>query len=126
MTTFLFWNLNRKRLEPTVASLAQRHEVDVVMLAETATDPVVALSDLNDHDSGGFHFPPSQCQKIRIFTRFSSTWLKPVRESRRLTIRRLSLPGQLEVLLAVVHFPSKVNWSAGSQSAECEVLAGDI
>jgi hypothetical protein len=35
MTTFLFWNLNKSPLEALVAELAEMHQVDVLILAES-------------------------------------------------------------------------------------------
>jgi hypothetical protein len=37
MAAFLFWNVDKKRIEETIARLAYRHQVDVLMLAECAT-----------------------------------------------------------------------------------------
>jgi len=34
MTSFLLWNINRKNLQRSIASLAWRYKVDVLMLAE--------------------------------------------------------------------------------------------
>ena len=68
---FLFWNLNRKPLAVTVAELAEEHQVDVVILAETDGDVVRLQTALNDVGDADFHLPPSWCPTITIFTRFS-------------------------------------------------------
>lgn len=39
MTTFLFWNLNRKPLAERVAKIAARYEVDVIVLAACYVAP---------------------------------------------------------------------------------------
>ncbi len=42
MLTFLFWNLNKRRLEDSLASLARQHMPDVIALAESRIDPADA------------------------------------------------------------------------------------
>ena len=91
-TTFLFWNLNRKPLLNLVAELADRRRVDVVILAECADEPSSILKALNCSGDGGFRYPRSLCERIRVFTRFSRQFLVPRSESERISIRRLSLP----------------------------------
>jgi hypothetical protein len=39
MTSFLFWNLYKKRLEDQVARLVVTHQIDVLMLAECVSRP---------------------------------------------------------------------------------------
>ena len=123
---FLFWNLNKKRLEGLVADLAELHELDVLILVECEIPIHVMLTSLNRHGEPMFHRTPSQSEKIVIYTRFSPEFLVPLFESTRLTVRRLRLPEQHDVLLAAVHLPDKLHWSAESQSAECVALASAI
>jgi hypothetical protein len=126
MTTFLFWNLNKKRIERLVANLAELHEVDVLILTECEIPAHVMLEALNAGASPMFHLTDSQRQEIVIYTRFSSEFLQKKFDSPRLTVRRLRLPGADEILLAAVHSPSKVNWRDASQSAECYELSSNI
>lgn len=125
MTTFLFWNIQRKPLAQAIVNLARLHEVDVIILAECEIDIAQMLLALNAQ-STDYDFPYSNCDKIAIYTRFSHQFLRPVEEDNRLTIRRLLLPAQTEILLASVHFTSKRNWSEISQSFEAVELADKI
>ncbi len=126
MITFLFWNLNKKPLEAIVTNFARQHEVDVLMLAECEIPPQVMLKALNQEKTQ-FHFTSdSLCKKVDIYTRFSRKFLKPRFETDRITIRRLTLPTRTEILLAVVHFPSKLHYSNESQTVECTVLSENI
>jgi hypothetical protein len=84
MLTFLFWNLNRKPLGELVRRLAVEYRADIVILAECLQPGETTLQD--------FHFAPAQCEAIRVFTRFASDFLTPVNESRRVSIRHLTLP----------------------------------
>lgn len=128
LTTFLFWNVNRQPLQEQIANLAEAHSVDVVMLAECAIETVPLLAALNRSQAGAYHFPFSLGTKIKIFTRFDAALLvdffnDPIGG---LTIRRLHLGEPGGLLLAVLHYPSKVNWDQADQTLESVILAQDI
>lgn len=108
MLTFLFWNLNRRPLEDAVSSLTYQHHVDVVILAECAIPAATLLPALARANGQPFYFPRSNCEAIRIYTRFSDASIRASHESDRITIRRLTLPARIEILLAGVHLPSKL------------------
>lgn len=123
MTTFLFWNLNKKRIERLIANLADLHEVDLLILTECEIPTHAMLEALNQGASPMFHLTDSQCEEIVIYTRFTSEFLQKKFDSTRLTIRTLNLPGTEEILIAAVHHPSKRYWNDASQSAECHELS---
>ena len=60
---------------------------------------------------------------VEVFTRFSPDFLVPTLESGRFSIRRMSLPARPELLLAMVHLPSKSYWTNDSQTLECAELS---
>ena len=127
MLKFLLWNLNKKPLQDSIAALARRHDVDVIVLLENAVPPRQMLQTLNPPGTADYFFSPGRlCDKIHIFTKFSDIFIQPVEEFSRLTIRHLKLPGRADILLAAIHFPSKVYWSDDSQAHECTILADQI
>jgi len=126
MITFLFWNLNQKSLEGRVARLAEKHEVDIVILAECPIPTRSMIDALHQRSGRRFNLPFSACEKIVIYTRFPKSFLKTRREGERFTIRRLALPGVDDVLIVATHFPSKLFWSKESQAQECLELSGEI
>jgi endonuclease/exonuclease/phosphatase (EEP) superfamily protein YafD len=126
MTTFLFWNLNKNPLELLVTELAEIHQVDVLILAECEIPASVMQGALNQNPGSIFHLTDSECEQIVIYTRFSSEFLQKQLDDSRLTIRRLSLPGSEEILLAALHHPSKLHWNDASQSAECYRVSSTI
>jgi hypothetical protein len=126
MITFLFWNLNKSPLEALVSELAEMHQVDVLILAESEITSYVMLETLNRNPGSKFHLTDSQCEKIVIYTRFSREFIQKKFDSERLTVRRLMLPRSEEILLAAIHQPSKLYWSDQSQSFECVELASTI
>jgi hypothetical protein len=52
--------------------------------------------------------------------------MAPLRDSSGFTIRHLLVPGHCSVILAAVHFPSKLFWNDGSQALECTEFARTI
>lgn len=95
------------------------------MLAEFEGNPTRLLPVLN---KDGFQYffnetGESICNKIRIFSKFQHNLFSKLQEKHRYTIRHLKLPGMDDILLAVVHFPSKINFADKSQEVESERLA---
>jgi endonuclease/exonuclease/phosphatase family metal-dependent hydrolase len=99
--------------------------VDVVVLLECTVPVAEVLKALNEATGKVFHYSdsPAQMKTIQVFTGFSHQFIRPVEESRRYSIRHLAVPAQTDLLLAVVHFPSKLRWTEDSQVQECSVLA---
>jgi len=122
---FLCWNLNKRPLNQLVADLVHSKHVDVVILLECTVDTAEVLKSLYTATGEVFHHSnsPVQMKTIRVFTRFSHQFIRPVEESQRYSIRHLATPAQTDLLLAVVHFPSKLYWTDESQAQECNVLA---
>ena len=128
-TVFLCWNLNRRPLQELIAVLARSRDVDALILLECAIGIADLLLTLNQDDQPIFHYaanPAGASDEIKIFTRFSTEFLRPVQDARRLTIRHLVLPARTEVILAVVHLRSKLHWSDTSQHFECTELGRTI
>jgi exonuclease III len=126
MVTFLFWNLNQKALQHRIARLVKEHDIDIVILAECSIASSVVTDALYQRTGRRFHLPHSLCDRIRIYTRYPKSFLQAKREGERFTIRKLSLPGLDEILIAATHFPSKLFWSNESQAQECVKLAEEI
>jgi len=97
------------------------------MFAEFSIEPSHLLICLNSNNKYHYFYSPTiGCEKIHIFTRFKIDFIQPIYESERLTIRHLTLPGLLDIILAINHFPSKLYWEPASQSLECVALADTI
>ncbi len=127
MTAFLFWNIHQKAIETSIAKLTLGNDVDILMLVECSISPGILLQGLNNTPTPNYHYIPQLgCEKVEVFTSFPGQFLLPVFETDRLTIRHLQLPGLTDILLAIVHFPSKSHWTEPSQAMECVVLADAI
>jgi len=127
VVTFLFWNLGGKRLEESVSQLAYENAVDILMLSECSIETGVILNALNMKNTPRFELPLNPGRSTVIYTRFGSNFLTPIQDyGQQMTVRKLALPGRIEILLAVAHLKSKLYWSAGSQRDECHVTAERI
>ncbi|MEE3717844.1 endonuclease/exonuclease/phosphatase family protein [Tumidithrix elongata RA019] len=128
MLTFLFWNLNGKDLVPAIARLVAVHEVDVLVLAEFTGEQITPmLLALNPEEQAAqFHYAPSECDRIAIFTRFPSDFIKPIVENSRYTIRKLTLSTCEEILFVAAHLLSLLNASAETLDIEAMRLAQEI
>jgi hypothetical protein len=97
------------------------------MLAESVIEPTSLLKILNPLGTSKYHYIPQiACEKIEVFTSFPINFISTVFETNRMTIRRLKLPGLTEILLAIVHFPSKLHMKDASQAMESIELANNI
>jgi hypothetical protein len=127
MLTFLFWNLNKKPLEKRVARLCAAHAVDVLIVAECA-EPANVLSVLQAEVAETFHHPFADESKCHFFVR--STEMSVAEQFDEpygsLSIRRLEHPNGLDLLVAAVHWPSKVNWDSDDHSLLAGIVANNI
>ena len=121
MLNFLFWNIKQKPIAPLISQLARERRVDILVLAECTIDPMVLLGELNQHGTDDFLFSDgfSVTDKFYVYTRFDHSWLQPVYDLRTLgiSIRRLEHPlYDDDVILGMVHLPSKLYLSEDNQS----------
>lgn len=127
MTKFLFWNIYKKPLLPRLSRIVSNYDVDVIVLVESLLDTTDVLRALN-RDKTDYHYASStsNCGKVTIFTRFSDSFIPPIFENDRSTIRHLQLPGKTGILLAATHAPSKMYYGEYSQGVESGRLANLI
>jgi hypothetical protein len=124
MSTFLFWNLDRKPLATEVASLVGRHRVDVLLLAENAI-PEAKLTNEIRRRTGRSLVPDRTCRAVHIFTG-DGIVRRPVLDRGRLAIRALVGRAGREILLVAAHLPSKLWFSPDDQATLCPEYVRDI
>jgi len=128
MVNFLFWNINKRPLDSTVANLARTHDLDVIVLAESTVPEDVMLSAVNDGAALPFRLTLTFLDEMAIYSRLPPRSFRTLEEDprSRLSIRRVFFPSGNDILLVVTHFPSKLHWSDASQSQACTALAATI
>ncbi len=116
--TCLFWNFKfaLPDQEAIVARAAVEHSVDLLVLAESSTDPDLLLAELR-RSHAEFDYPAGQHERFQIFTRFSGHCFTSLNKYDRLSIHRLSLPSTREITLAVIHFYDRRNFNPDSQAS---------
>jgi hypothetical protein len=97
------------------------------MLVESGVPPIALLDSVNRDGRMEWQYAPGVgCRRVQLFTRFGAEFARPVYETERLTIRHLQPPQSIDILLAIVHFPSKLHWEDVDQGFECVPLSDDI
>jgi exonuclease III len=125
MLSFLFWNIDNKPVGSTIASIAEEKNIDIIILAEC--DAVDRILVAINKSPNGYELAASPgCDKIKIFTRFSNKFVRPIVESANSTIREITLPEKEKFLMAATHLPSKIYWDSSSQVAKCYELSQEI
>lgn len=127
MVTILFWNTNRNEgLLNIIGDLVEKLEIDIALLAETQIPIEAILIEFNETRELSFHASPSNCERIRVFSKYDRRFIRPVEESPYYTIRHVNLPGCVDFLLVAAHLRSRLYQSLDSQNAACIELANDI
>jgi hypothetical protein len=139
MISFLFWNLmgnqaatwaaRSSALRTHLGRIVANFGVDVLLLAESAFDTSDVLAALNGGGPDTFCYPPSNSRRIHLFTRLpEATVTDQFNDSSdgRLTIRRLTTSPTTDILLAALHFQSRMAWDALDQAMQTTVLQQDI
>ncbi|MGV3723022.1 MAG: endonuclease/exonuclease/phosphatase family protein [Actinomycetota bacterium] len=124
----MFWNLQKKDLRQRIARIVERDAVDALLLAESLIDDGDLVEALNRTGHAPFSVHHTSSSKVKFYSRWpshliSQAFSDPIGS---LTIWRLHIGPPPGVLLASVHFPSKVGWSAQSQSQQAVMLADDV
>ncbi len=126
MISFLFWNVGGQSRRELIAKLAVYYDVDVLMLVEAMDEPGDLLRSLNLERVRYEFVPGLASERFSVFVTFPRENIVAVAESDRWTIWNLRPMGTEEILLCVVHFPSKYAWSDDSQADECQALSEAI
>jgi hypothetical protein len=123
MINFLFWNVNSRR--NLVGRLVYTHAVDVLVLAESTTDPQEIVADIEQGGSGCFHHDPLCRGGLAMFTRFPRQFVNVELDEQHFSIRRLRF-APADILLVMLHFPSKLRKTDAEQSALCPEYVREI
>lgn len=119
MINILFWNLNKKKLGKAISEMVREYDIHIAIFAECEIPITEFLVLLNSDVDELYRYCPSiGCDKITLFTRFNDKLIKPFKETGRMSIRNLTLPGSDDILLGMLHFPSKVHYSIESQLSQ--------
>jgi hypothetical protein len=123
---FVFWNVGKKPLESEITQLAVETKPDFLVLAEYEGDQAKLLKQINDNYPHLYAIPSIGCQRITIFSSFSPGHIHHKREQARFTIKELLNPGDIPLLLGMVHLPSKLRSNDIDQLSYAMTLRNEI
>ena len=124
MTTFLFWNINRKALGQQIVKLCKDYDVDVLVLAEAEEVPEVSLQKSLAENTGCTYISPYNdfSDRLKFFFRYSLQSISRIEDFYGLSIREISFPIGQSILLAAVHLSSKLYAKNIEQEAQVREL----
>lgn len=125
MTTFLFWNINKKLLIKEIDNLCRIYDVDILILAESNISDVKILSTINlDNERTYLALYNNLSRRIKFFFRYPPESIQPVAdEGGYISIRRLSPPIGNDILIAGIHLASKLYMSEDDQKFQAARMA---
>ncbi len=123
---FLFWNINKKMILEEIKMLVDYYNIDVLLLAENNTDDNKILGILNSDKNNFYASPGRLFKRISIYSKFENKFIKEKKGHGRYKNRNFALPGKTEILLVVIHYQDKRNWTSADQNAEISNLMDDI
>lgn len=126
-TRFLFWNLNRRPIAHLVRALLLDHEIDIVALAECNISPYDLLSIIN----GGvterqFAITDTLSNHFVFLSALPTGSVTPKRDDRGISVRRIAPPLSDDILLVVLHLPSKLHLDRDEQLLLCTRIRQQI
>lgn len=131
MTTFLFWNLNKKSLEQEVVQLCKEYEVDALILAEVKFPEADLQIELNKGTGHVYIAPhntvPNQLSsQLHLFSKYSQNSIRRISDQYGVSIREIQPPIGQSILLVAVHLNSKLNATDDEQAFQARQTAQTI
>jgi len=105
---FLYWNINKKPIEDLVVALAHEHELDIIILSECDFSLSKLLLLINEPVKRKYSLPFSAVPGPVILIRLPRKSLKIRHDSHGVSVRNLIPPLGLDILIVILHLPSKL------------------
>lgn len=122
---YLFWNINKKDLSIPITKLLSEYQCDFVAFSEMDIDSDLLLRSLTSLNLS--YYPITvMCDRIKIFTRFSPEWIRPLHDSSYYTILKVRHESLGYHIVAVVHFPSKLYADEYDHMSQARTLKSEI
>lgn len=103
----LFWNMGRRPTLPVLATLADEHAPDLVIVAESPAPEVHVVEAINVGSSRLFNQTINFSSRLQFFVGFEPEAFQPIADDLGISSRRVALPATEEVLVVAVHLSSK-------------------
>jgi len=115
---FLFWNTGQKHVDNELCGLIKHENIDILILAEFVNEESKLLRKLNNIGIDFYRVDQIACKRIEMFSKFRPSFFIDGVETSNYTIKELKVPGIDNILMVLVHFPSKLYMSDDDQLQE--------
>lgn len=116
MTTFLFWNINRKPLTALLQLLLDEHLPDLVVLAECEIPVTTLQTALRQQQVRYQVLEDDPSPRLTFLSRLPKRAIRLVSDDGGIAVRRIFPPVGDELLLVAVHLGSKLHLESNEQS----------
>lgn len=123
----LFWNINRNNLYDEVKILVQLHNINLLVLIECGEHEDSILRNLQSYNSDFRSIHSIIFNKAKIFTCLNHLEIIETYGHGRYGLYDLKIENFANLLMGIVHFPSKVNWgNSDDHTGLCTSLREDV
>jgi hypothetical protein len=127
MLKILMWNINKKNLYQEIQDLVRTHEINVLIIIEFGEHENNILKNLQGFNSDFRIIPNIIFNKAKIFTSINALKIEEIYGHGRYGLYHLECDSFQDLIMGVVHFPSKLNWgNSDDHSGLCTNLREDI
>lgn len=110
----LFWNTFKQPLYEEVRKLVHEHDINILIVIENTGDSKIHLNFLKSLDNNFRIVNQPIFNKVQMFTSLQNIDIKEIHGHGRYGIYHLTSNFSKDIILGIVHFPSKVNWGDSS------------
>lgn len=123
---YLFWNVNKQKINSWIKELIIEHRCDIIGLAEYEDDVNELLRELSKEGYNMFAIPQIACSRICIICKYPTGQVVPCPESKYYTIKEIPHSTLGKHIVAFVHLPSKLYKDSTDRAEELRYLKKDI
>ena len=126
MTVILFWNTNGKDFAGDIGEMCRRHHVDLLVLAETKTDPGALLGSINSHGEFRYQEYTKTNEYIRFISKLPNSSVIIIEDYGRFSTVHIRPPIGKELLVTGAHLTSKLHYGPADQEHQAQRLSESI
>ncbi|WP_368914592.1 endonuclease/exonuclease/phosphatase family protein [Exiguobacterium acetylicum] len=105
----IFWNVNLKKVNLNLIKLFEKHDLDILILAEYKDNDKALLREGLKSGIEIFSIPQGICNRIKIFSKYKPSNFELILETEYYVIVSFSHKTLGKILIVSVHLPSKTN-----------------